>query len=57
MWFWGVEDITDGYIQDELSCDQTQEQLKEFLVEYFGYDEDYANEEVGWDEEGEVTEE
>ena len=56
-WFWGVEDITDGYIQDELSCDQTKEQLKGFLMEYFGYDEDYANEELGWDEEGEVTEE
>ncbi len=57
MWFWGAEDITDGYIQDEVTCDETQEQFKDFLMEYFDYDEDNANETVGWDEEDEEEEE
>lgn len=57
MWFWGVEGIDDGYISSDLEGDGSTEQLKDFLMEYFGYDEDDTNEELGWDEEGEVTEE
>lgn len=57
MWFWGVEDISEGFIYPELDSNETQEQLKDFLMEYFDYNEDDANEAVGWDEEGEVTEE
>ena len=57
MWFWGAEDISEGFIYPEFDSNETQEQLKDFLVEYFDYDEDDANEAVGWDEEGEVTEE
>ncbi len=56
-WFWGAEDISEGFIYPEFDSNETQEQLKDFLMEYFDYDEDDANEAVGWDEEGEVTEE
>ena len=57
MWFWGAEDITDGYIQDEVTCDETQEQLHEFLVQYMDYSAEEATEAVGWDEEDEEEEE
>lgn len=56
-WFWGVEGIANGWISNDLDGNGSKQQLKEFFVEYFGWDEDYANEELGWDEEGEVTEE
>lgn len=56
-WFWGAEDITDGYIQDEVTCDETQEQLHEFLVQYMDYSTEDAAEAVGWDEEDEEEEE
>lgn len=57
MWFWGVEDISEGYIQDEVSCDGTQEQLHEFLVQYMDYSEEEATEAVGWNEEESEEEE
>lgn len=53
-WFWGAEDISEGFISSEFDGDETQEQLKDFLMEYFDYDEDDANETVGWDEEDEA---
>ena len=49
-WFWGVEDISEGFISPELDGDETKEQLKEFLMKDFGYDEDDADETVGIDE-------
>lgn len=52
-WFWGVEDISEGSISSEFDGDETQEQFKDFLMKYFDYDEDDANETVGWDEEEE----
>ena len=57
MWFWGAEDISEGYIQDEVSCDETQEQLHEFLVQYMDYSEEEATEAVGWNEEESEEEE
>ena len=50
-WFWGAEDIFEGFISSEFDGDETQEQFKDFLMKYFDYDEDDANETVGWDEE------
>jgi hypothetical protein len=50
-WFWGAEDISEGFISGGFNGDETQEQFKDFLMEYFDYDEDDANETVGWDEE------
>ena len=49
-WFWGLEYISEGFISPELDGDETKEQLKEFLMEHFGYDEDDANETIGIDE-------
>jgi hypothetical protein len=50
MWFWGVEDISEGFISPELDGEETKEQFKEFLMEHFDYDEDEADETVGIDE-------
>lgn len=57
MWFWGAEDISEGFISSEFDGDGTQEQFKDFLIEYFDFEEDDANETVGWDEEDEADEE
>jgi hypothetical protein len=51
MRFWGAEDISEGFIYPEFNGDETQEQFKDFLMEYFDFEEDDANETVGWDEE------
>jgi hypothetical protein len=55
-WFWGAESISDGHIADEVSCNETQEQLHEFLVQYMDYSDEEATEAVGWDEEDEESE-
>jgi len=56
-WFWGVEDISEGFIYPELDGNETQEQLHEFLVQYMDYSTEEATEAVGWDEEDEEEEE
>jgi len=56
-WFWGVEDISEGFIYPELDSNETQEQLHEFLVQYMDYSTEEATEAVGWDEEDEEEEE
>lgn len=56
-WFWGVEDISEGFIYPELDGNETQEQLHEFLVQYMDYSAEEATEAVGWDEEDEEEEE
>jgi hypothetical protein len=56
-WFWGVEDISEGFIYPELDSNETQEQLHEFLVQYMDYSTEEATEAVGWDEEEEEEKE
>lgn len=49
--FWGAESIGDGCIATEFDGDETKEQLKQFLMEYMGYDEEDANDHSGLNEE------